>query len=107
MKIQKSFITVLIRPKKQLKTSRHKRKRIENLDDVEKKFDKLKREKKQRKEWGDLEASGESVKAWQPKTPRKKKKAKRNASVKKKKTKRKSSSKKKAVAKRNKLPAKK
>ena len=62
------------RPKKQLNTSKHKRKRIESLDDAEKKLRKLKRVKAQREEWGEIEEKGEVVKAWQPKKPRKSKK---------------------------------
>ena len=72
--IPKTLIKTENRPKKQLKTSRHKRKRIESLDDAEKKLRKLKRVKTQREEWGEIEEKGEVVKAWQPKKPRKSKK---------------------------------
>ena len=69
--IPKSLIKTEPRPKTQLKTSRHKRKRIESLNDADKKLRKLKRVKAQRKEWNAIEEKGEVVKAWQPKKSRK------------------------------------
>ena len=72
--IPKTLIKAENRPKKQLKTSTHKQKRIESLNDAEKKLRKLKRVKAQREEWGEIEEKGEVVKAWQPKKPRKSKK---------------------------------
>ena len=54
-------------------------------DDIEKKFAKLKRVKKQRKDWQNMEANGETNKAWQPKKKRgkykKSKQAKPNKSA--------------------------
>ena len=69
--IPKSLIKAEPRPKTQQKTSRHKRKRIESLNDAEKKLRKLKRVKAQREEWNATEEKGEVVKAWQPKKSRK------------------------------------
>ena len=73
--IPKSFIKTEPRPKTQQKTSRHKRKRIESLNDAEKKLRKLKRVKAQREEWNATEEKGEVVKAWQPKKSQKPRKA--------------------------------
>ena len=69
--IAKSLIKTETRPKTQLKTSMHKRKRIESLNDAEKKLRKLKRVKAQREEWNAIEEKGGVVKAWQPKKLRK------------------------------------
>ena len=69
--IPKSLIKTENRPKTQLKTARHKRVAEEKLENIEKKFRKLKRVKLQREEWEKIELKGECVKEWQPKKKRK------------------------------------
>ena len=71
--IPKTLVKTEDRPKKQLKTSRHKRKRIQSLDEVEKQLKKPKRVKQQREDWKTQEMSGGLVKEWQPKKKRPKK----------------------------------
>ena len=60
--IPKTLVKTEKRPKKQLKTSHHKRKRVQNLDDVEKQLKKPKRVQKQREDWKAQESNGEVVK---------------------------------------------
>ena len=72
MEIPKSLRLVEERPKSQLKTQRHKKKRLSRVEDFAKKFKKLVRVKKQRADWEKMEASGEIVKKWyryEPKPP--------------------------------------
>ena len=71
--IPKTLVKTEDRPKKQLKTSRHKRKRIQSLDEVEKQLKKPKRVKQQREDWKTQEMNMELVKEWQPKKKRPKK----------------------------------
>ena len=71
MKIPKSLRLEEIRPKSQIKTQRHKKKRLSRVEDFAKKFQKLARVKKQRADWERMEANGEVVKKWykyEPKT---------------------------------------
>ena len=58
--IPKSLIKTEPRPKTQLKTSRHKRKRIESLNDAEKKLRKLKSEDSARRMECDRREGGSS-----------------------------------------------
>ena len=67
--IPKSLIKTEPRPKTQLKISRHKRKRIESLNDADKRLRKLKRVKTQREEWNAIEEKEKVMKALQSKKP--------------------------------------
>ena len=62
--IPKTLVKTEKRPKKQLKTSRHRRKRVQNLDDVEKLLKKPKLVQKQREDWKAQESNGQVVKEW-------------------------------------------
>ena len=68
--IPKSLIKTEPRPKTQLKISRHKRKRIESLNDADKRLRKLKRVKTQREEWNAIEEKEKVMKTLQSKKPR-------------------------------------
>ena len=71
--LPKTLVKTEDRPNKQQKTSRHKRKLVASLEDVEKQLKKPRRVKKQREEWKAKETKGELVKEWQPKKKRPKK----------------------------------
>ena len=68
--IPKSLIKTELPPKTQLKISKHERKRIESLNDADKKLRKLKRVKTQREEWNAIEEKEEVVKPLKSKKPR-------------------------------------
>ena len=74
--IPKTLVKTEDRPKSQMKTSRHKRKRIESLADVKEKLKKPRRVKQQREDWKTQETNKEIVKEWQPKKKRAIKEAK-------------------------------
>ena len=72
MEIPKSLRLEEDHPKSQIKTQRHKKKRLSRVEDFAKKFKKLARVKKQRADWERMEANGEVVKKWykyEPKAP--------------------------------------
>ncbi len=74
--IPKSLRRVEDRPPSQLKTKRHRKKRMSKLEDFKKKFKKLERVKSQRQDWHKMEENGEVDKRWY-KTPKKRKNKKR------------------------------